>query len=383
MERQQNHYRRILDIANQNESEQLRYQVIPSWAKPLSKNGYRPQQDEETVFDSGIGKALFHNASKMNFFQFCHILEQISRQTSVPMSKVIRQPVRFRRVTRLSFPGSEIAGVEYPDEITPYPVVKTTFLGLYGVDAILPDYFLNDIATRKEGWESLAGFLDIFNHRVSVLFYQAWKKYRYAMVFLAGARDNISKALLSLTGVTRQNDQIPCGHLLGLLSIFYQRTKTADGLTCIVRHLLSGAAVTVVEFYPKWVSLDSEARLSIHNALALDGGSVPLGKRIRDSNHHVKMIIRPKTFRDAMSILPRRQNHRDLFMLLKIYLGYKLDADIFLELQKEWFTPPVLNPENSPILGMTTALGAQANTRRIKIGSVRFQAPGIGDQNVQ
>ena len=121
------------------------------------------------------------------------------------------------------------------------------FLGLYGVDAVLPDYFLNDIATHKDGSESLAAFLDIFNHRITTLFFQAWKKYRYPFLFQREGQDDLSCSLLHLIGQGMVNGKfmhpLLDSRILGLFSIFYQRTRTKEGVVSIVRYLLPFADV--------------------------------------------------------------------------------------------------------------------------------------------
>lgn len=58
------------------------------------------------------------------------------------------------------------------------PVIRTTFMGLYGVDSPLPTAYLDDIAQHREGHEALQGLLDIFSHRIMTQFYRIWRKYR-------------------------------------------------------------------------------------------------------------------------------------------------------------------------------------------------------------
>ena len=49
-------------------------------------------------------------------------------------------PVRFLPASGMGFPASELKAVEYDeaDDSRP-PVIRTTFMGLYGVDSPLPD----------------------------------------------------------------------------------------------------------------------------------------------------------------------------------------------------------------------------------------------------
>ncbi|NHX34619.1 type VI secretion system baseplate subunit TssG, partial [Escherichia coli] len=72
---------------------------------------------------------------------------------------------------------------------------------LYGVTSPLPTTYLDDIAQRREGTESLTDFLDIFNHRLTTQFYRIWRKYSYPATFLAGGEDETSQYLYGLIGL--------------------------------------------------------------------------------------------------------------------------------------------------------------------------------------
>ncbi len=80
----------------------------------------------------------------------------------------------------MGFPVSELKAVETSEERPDAPpTVRTTFMGLYGVDSPLPTGYIDDITQRREGHEALEAFLDIFNHRMMTQFYRIWRKYNY------------------------------------------------------------------------------------------------------------------------------------------------------------------------------------------------------------
>lgn len=311
----------------------------------------------------------------MNFFQFCRVLESLLDREVTDGG--LHEAVRFRRVKSLSFPAGEIAEIEHIPEHK-LPTVRTTFLGLYGVDAVLPDYFFNDIATNTEGSESLAAFLDIFNHRISILFYQAWLKYRYPFQFAFGGSDDLSLSLLHLIGQTAKQDAfgnkilsnpILDSKVLGLLSVFHQRTRTSDGVKSIVKYISPHAEVKVTEFCQQWVNLDGDQQLG-NAPLRLDGGSAALGRRIKDYNHLIHIDITPASFEAIRELLPKEPLHLRLMELLKIYLGHRLDASIYLNIKKQWI--PQAKLSSAQILGINTGLGQGKTDKRIKVGNYRF-----------
>jgi type VI secretion system protein ImpH len=90
----------------------------------------------------------------------------------------------------MGFPASELKAVEYDeDDDSKPPRVRTTFMGMYGVDSPLPTAYLDDITQRREGHEALQGFLDIFSHRILTQFYRIWRKYSYPATFEPGGTD--------------------------------------------------------------------------------------------------------------------------------------------------------------------------------------------------
>lgn len=76
----------------------------------------------------------------------------------------------------MSFPASDVRSVRQLADRR-YQV-EVTFGGFYGVDAPLPQYFLEEITQRREAGQRLQAFLDIFNQQSYWLRHQAWKKFR-------------------------------------------------------------------------------------------------------------------------------------------------------------------------------------------------------------
>lgn len=69
----------------------------------------------------------------MNFYRFCRLLEQSQPDKPVTGStwQVRHEPVRFRPHPGMSFPASEIKGIEQPEYPHLPPTVRITFMGLY------------------------------------------------------------------------------------------------------------------------------------------------------------------------------------------------------------------------------------------------------------
>lgn len=152
---------------------------------------------------TGLTDRLAPDIARINFYRFCQLLEQ--SQQNAPLGSTdspATDAVRFRPHPGMGFPVSELKNVERdagnPDAP---PTVRTTFLGLYGVDSPLPTAYLDYITQRHDGHDAVMAFLDIFNHRFITQYYRIWRKYNYPASFEAGAVDDISRCLLGLIGL--------------------------------------------------------------------------------------------------------------------------------------------------------------------------------------
>ncbi|MFP3802482.1 type VI secretion system baseplate subunit TssG, partial [Paraburkholderia sp. SIMBA_027] len=65
--------------------------------------------------------------------------------------------------------------------------------------------------------------------------------------------------------------------LLALLGLFTQRSRPAEGLAGVVRHLLDGAQVAVREFYPVWTPAGTPQGLTARPPRRPGGGKALSG----------------------------------------------------------------------------------------------------------
>ncbi|MGQ7933532.1 type VI secretion system baseplate subunit TssG [Paraburkholderia sp. D1E] len=299
----------------------------------------------------------------MNFFRFCELIELAAPDqppigtTDSPGS----EPVRFRSRARLGFPNREIDAVEYDlDNPAIPPDIRTTFLGLYGVDARMPSYFVDEIAQNREGAESMSAFLDIFHHRVLTQYYRVWRKYRYPAGFRKNGADEISRYLLSfaglgitspeLAGVVPQDlpPVVSTRKLLSMLGLASQKTRTAEGLIGVLQHAVPDARITVEEFYPVWISAAGYPQTPL-------GEACLLGHGFYDCANAVRIVIRPQTRESVLGLMPGRENHSEVMALLRFYLGYEARAQLEMHVSPELMPAQALNSDQVS-LGYTTQL---------------------------
>jgi type VI secretion system protein ImpH len=272
--------------------------------------------------------------------------------------------------------------------------VRTTFMGLYGVDAAIPSHMIDDIVLRTEGHEALEAFLDQFNHRLVTLLYRAWKKYRYPVGFHPGGTDAHSRRLLSLAGFGWGDKParagLPDSRVLALLGLLIQRTRTPEGLAGVVALAVPGVDVRVDEFSPVLTRAGKPQPLtSVSGASGARsegkccglGGAYVLGTRLVYRSRAARVTLRPASAEQAHDLLPGAWLHRELLAFIRLYAGTK--ADVFLRMEVSSRVAPaprigVALERHTPRLAWTTILPSdEERLITIALGAYEaFPAPG-------
>ncbi|OXM29452.1 type VI secretion system baseplate subunit TssG [Salmonella enterica] len=329
---------------------------------------------------TGLTERLAADISRINFYRFCQLLEQNAPQTPALGSTAnpADDPVRFRPHPGMGFPVSELKAVENDPEQASLPTVRTTFLGLYGVDSPLPTAYLDYITQRQDGHEALTAFLDIFNHRFITQYYRIWRKYNYPASFEAGAVDNISRCLLGLIGLgipgSENHIATPVSRFLALLSVMRLPTRTAEGITALVGLLAPLTKATVIPHDPRPVVLSEPSGLFTASRIGLKTRAL-LGKSGTDVNSQLLLKLYTEDADEARGWLPGGQLHTDLLVLLRVYLGWRCQARLQLTLPVSLLPPAQLGKQRVQIsrTGILRASFATPATETVTVNLGRYQ----------
>jgi type VI secretion system protein ImpH len=351
---------------------------------------------------------LFAEGYAFDFFQAVRVLERAYPQrkhvgrAGPPRDEV----VRFRAHLSLNFPPSSVYELDKPKAPELPPLMTVTFLGLTGPSGVLPRHYTEllirlDLENRTEGRRdaryALRAWLDQFNHRIVSLFYRAWEKYRFHIVYEGGGPlraepDAFTQALFSFVGlgtpalrerlrvatcveegegrprerVLAEIDDLALLYYGGLLA---QRPRTVVGLAQLLRDYFE-LPLEVQQFRGRWLRLDagSQTRLGAANcAMGLDAVA---GERVWDVQSKLRLRLGPLRREQFDALLPDRSPspQRKTFLLLvqlaRLYLGPDFDFDVQLVLRKEDVPACRLTPEGlGPRLGWNTWMGSEPRTR--------------------
>ncbi|MCS2163720.1 type VI secretion system baseplate subunit TssG [Scandinavium sp. H11S7] len=316
---------------------------------------------------SRLTSRLEADLTRMNFYRFCQLLE--NRRPGKPLlgttSHPQDDPVRFCPHPGMGFPSSELKSVEYDeDDDSKPPFIRTTFMGMYGVDSPLPTAYIDDITQRREGHEALQGFLDIFSHRILTQFYRIWRKYSYPATFEAGGTDAISQSLLGLVGLgipgTAQHIATPVSRFLALLGVLRQPGKTQEGMQALVSLLAPDSKVSVRPYCLRPVTISQPLGFYGDDDFVLDGNT-PLGDEAMDANSQLLVALKTDNEQEAQGWKPDGLLYQDFLVMLRVYLGWRFKAKITLTVSTRLLTVPALG--DSPFwLGMNGVLGVEGDT---------------------
>ncbi|WP_392563391.1 type VI secretion system baseplate subunit TssG [Orbus wheelerorum] len=333
---------------------------------------------QQDITTSSLMRELEAKLPKMNFYRFCQLLEQMT-DTELKLGtseSPVNDPLRFAPSAEMSFPAGELKCIEREPYLNRPVTVRTRFLGLYGVDSVLPPILLDDIVKRKDGYEAMVDFLDIFNHRIITQFYRIWLKHHYPASFMRGGTDPVSQCLLGLTGLgikgTSEQIGTPVSRFLALLGLVTQHTRTAEGIVGVIKVLVPNCDVEVDEFYPVRMNVPQPAKLG-QGGITL-GNSAILGKQFLECNQTVLVKIKPRDNTLIDKLLPDGELHNDIMTLLRAYLGYQVDAQLDLHLAAR-FLPKTQLSSKGARLGQTASLicNADESTNDVIVNLGRYR----------
>ena len=174
---------------------------------------------------------------------------------------VAHEPVRIGANQSLAFPASDIQSLVAGESNDEYLKMSINFLGLTGPSGVLPLPYTELLTESiRSGDQSPADFLDIFNHRMAMMFYFAWERYRFPVSYERSSANNLFRQiLLSLVGLgtehLRGRQQIPDEFFTRYAALLAIQPRSASVLRTILGDYFN-VPVEVEQFAGTWYQLD-------------------------------------------------------------------------------------------------------------------------------
>ena len=295
-----------------------------------------------------LKESLFATPCEFDFFQAVRLLSLLRGVSHPAAPGPSSDVVRFRVHNSLAFPASAIAEMHQENGGPPSMVV--TFLGLTGSRGVLPVAYTEIVIDREcLGDRSFADFLDIFNHRLIELFFEAWKKHRFIIGYEQSrikkqGQDEFTASLFDLIGMgtsgLRGRLRIPDLGLLHYAGLMAQRPHSAEALSAFL-HDYFGIPVTVEQFVGKWHALESDqaCMLGSGETSTLLGGGAVAGDAVWSRQTLVRIALGPLKADQFRSFLPDGKGFAEAVSLIRWFLGSSLDFEIQVVLRREEVPP--------------------------------------------
>lgn len=292
-------------------------------------------RDAQERWQQLVLKRLRDEGFRFDFHQVLLLLEKAFPDASAPGETHDLQAERIRVYPdpALAFPATDVKSVRVDADHDPRVTVRATFMGLYGVNAPLPEFFYEGLATEQEELLPLRDFLDIFNHRLYTAFYRSWKKYRPELRQHREGHDRDTRRFLALSGLGTRGavEQPPVDRrlLIAFAGRLLPRTRNAEGLKALLGAYLD-LPVEIEQNVPRWVAI-RRRRIGEGPGMQL-GRTTTIGERVFDRMGKFRIRVGPMGRDRYLGLLPQGEQAASLEWLVRTYLTSYIDFDVELRL---------------------------------------------------
>ncbi|GAB4229287.1 MAG: type VI secretion system baseplate subunit TssG [Deltaproteobacteria bacterium] len=258
----------------------------------------------------------------------------------------------------LGFPASDVVRIEETPGGPSGHRVTVSFLGLYGASSPLPTFYTEDlIDERLTDSTTTRDFLDILHHRLYLLLFRCWSKYRPFVKVVEEESPGDLEKLFCLMGLgepeLRTVEGGPYG-LLRYLGLFTQHPRSAAGLEGLLRDAIGGPAVELIPCLLRKARIPPDQRAVLGESGRILGGDCFLGHEIDDRMGKFRLRIGPLDAERFDSLLPGRPAHRRMASMIGLYLTDPLEYDFELVLSRGEAKTACLGAPRWSALGLDT-----------------------------
>jgi len=246
------------------------------------------------------------------------------------------EPVRIGQDPTMAFAPAELTGFRPPLDGGPARL-SIAFIGLFGPNGPLPTH-LTEFArdrVRNAGDATFARFVDVFHHRLFLLFQRAWASAQPAAEHDRPDDDRFKQYLGALGGFSFR-DLVPSAGIPDEVRWYYAglfatANRSAEGLAGLLSDYF-GARVRIQEFIGEWAPLPESSRFRLGGSAETSalGRTAVVGERVRLCQHRFRIVMGPLGRAVFERMLPGREGLVRLVSLVRTYAGEELSWDVRL-----------------------------------------------------
>lgn len=274
---------------------------------------------------------------------------------NAPLSKRIgysvspkQDALRLGQTPLLHFHSSAFTGLHF-NKVNGNYKLKNAYWGMLGINGPLPthitEYAIERIYRHKD--DTLAEFLDIFNHRFLSLFYRAWADAQPAVSHDRPEADTFKKRISVFAGGLDDGGEastefgVPLNAGPYLAGLFSQKSRSASSLKQVLSEYL-GHDVSIEEFEGAWYTLqkNEQCQLGVHNAGL--GTDCILGQRTYQRCFNFSIVIGPLLYDEYIALLSNNERFAMIKRLATKMVGAEYSFSIKLALAPQQSRPSYL-----------------------------------------
>jgi type VI secretion system protein ImpH len=288
-------------------------------------------------------------------------------------------PVRFKSDITLGFPAGDIQSIR-PDDSGSYQVY-TSLMCLAGSRGPLPLVFTEMLlASRRNKDHAPVDFMDVFNHRLLHLLYQAKQKYHLSL----GARQLADMPLLRFVDASASlgfRDQKPMHEeaiWLKHAALMGAAPRSMSALLAMLNDRL-GVRFEAHQFFGAWLNIDPLEQATLGRGLrntsaAQLGVNATLGTRSWHQGAAILLQAKNLTSQLYQKLLPGEVFHRQLKWLIKRHQSANYRVCVEIHLKDRHFKRAGLGTQG-PRLGLTSWLSHNAPVHEKNATGSYFLSP--------
>jgi type VI secretion system protein ImpH len=312
-------------------------------------------QDRTTSRAVILSEAFEKAPYRYDFYTVLRRIECLHRELP-RLGEAVRpgeEPVRLGQEPSLAFAPASLAKF-IPGTDGHLPRLSVNFFGVLGPNGPLPLHLTEYARSRmyQNHDATFARFLDVFHHRLLLLFYRAWAESQPTTHLDRPNDDRFATYLGSLCGLGlsshRNRDAISDNAKQYFSGHFSCQTRHAEGLRAVISTYFQMPA-EIEQWIGQWVKIPEKyywllgkSQVVTSSKIGILGSTAVAGRRVWERQHKFRIVLGPLDREQFDRMLPRGESLKRLIVLVRNYIGDQLTWDLRLVLKKESMQPSIL-----------------------------------------
>ena len=289
-----------------------------------------------------LREKLFEEPFSFEFFQAVRLLERLF-PARAPVGRYANPQDEVVRITAnpsIHFPPSQIQAITAPKDGAPR--MSVNFMGVTGPLGAMPTHLTELVANRVRAHDpTMRDFFDIFSHRLTSFFYQAWEKSHFTVGYERDQNDPLTNDLYALVGLgtegLRNRQPVRDELFVFFAGLFGLAPRSAAAIEAILATFFN-VPVEVEPFIGVWRKLEQRDQCLIGDE-SEDAGSlgfgVVAGNEVWDQSSRVRLKIGPLPAERYRDFLPSGTEWEAMKAIVRTYCGNDLEVELQLILKRE------------------------------------------------